>query len=507
MKTTKSYGYILKKLLNFTDTKFMVLSKAVGYDISYISKWCNNIKIPTLKNINNINEKASIIFSGEIIKQAKVKDFYRLFELQEPVSLEDFILADILQEEIYDLLDSAYKNSEESLCDKNEKKHEESQIVVGKNQVTNAIREIIFKTIEEATADIELISTIDICKSTSKVNLDIMEEFKLHNTRVSAKVGFDMEEFERDPNLYLWRIYVILSKRWNVEFDFYDNKNMDKLNIISIRDKFAIICSLDTDGLIEVATIITDKEIVNSIYDKAISKFRMGDILIRSAETSGMEQGGYRTDFYSNNEFQFLSTNGFEFLLPGEVISDIIDTAYNQGFGDDTSFLIRKLQITWEERFEKSKINFIILKSNLMKYIEDGEIFYTYIKYKLSTEQRKNHARSIVEAMKKNNNIKIIVLDDDMINYNLDFFKISAYVNSKKVFFKKNLKCSPGYTPLFYTIANEKLVRYINQYFSYIKNKDFCVEYNAEDVEDFLDKYGNMFFRMIQAKNFNKKLE
>ncbi|AYF54631.1 hypothetical protein G8S49_03085 [Clostridium botulinum C] len=505
MKTTKNYGYTLKKLLSFTDTKFMVLSKAVGYDISYISKWCNNIKIPTLKNINSINEKASIIFAGEIMKQDKVKDFYKIFEIQEPVNLNDLIISDILQEEIYDLLDSAYRKSEDDLCDKTEKKQEESQIIVGKNQVTNFIKELICSTIENSTSDIELLSTMDICKSTSKINLDIMEEFKFDGIRVNAKIGFNMDEFEKDPNFYLWRIYVILNKRWNVEFDFFDNKNMDKLNIIAIRDKFVITCSMDSDGLIEVATVITDKEMVNSIYDKTISKFRMGDILIRSAETSGMELGGYRTDFYSNNEFQFLSTNGFEFLLPSDVISDIIDTAYDQGFGDDTSFLIKKLQITWEERFEKSKINFIILKSTLMKYIEDGEIFYTYIRYKLSTQQRKEHARSIVESMKKNNNIKIVVLDDERFNYNLNFFKISAYVNSKKVFFKKNLKCTPGCTPLFYTIANEKLVKYINQYFSYIKNKEFCVEYNAEDVEEFLDKYGTMFFRMIEAKNCSKK--
>nr|WP_307906033.1 hypothetical protein [Clostridium botulinum] len=198
----------------------MVLSKAVGYDISYISKWCNNIKIPTLKNINNINEKASIIFAGEIMKQDKVKDFYKLFEIQEPVNLNNSTISDILQEEIYDLLDSAYKKSEDDLCDKTEKKQEESQIIVGKNQVTNFIKELISNTVENSTTDIELLSTIDICKSTSKINLDIMEEFKFHGIRVNAKVGFDMDEFEKDPDFYLWRIYIILNKRWNVEFNF-----------------------------------------------------------------------------------------------------------------------------------------------------------------------------------------------------------------------------------------------------------------------------------------------
>lgn len=506
MKIDEKYGSVLKKLLCFTDTKFMVLSKALGYDISYISKWCNNIKIPTAKNIEIINEKASVIFAEEIVKKDKITDFYETFNISEYTGVNDLNARDVLEDQIYRLLDNAYKITESNSYEKLEKRERDTKVIVGKNESTNFIKDIIQKTIEESTEDIEFISTLDICKSTSNVNLDIIEEFKCNDIRITAKVGFDMDEFETNPNFYLWRIYIILNKRWNVEFNFFDNKEINKLNVISIRNKFAIICSLDVDGLIEVATVITDRDIVNRIYDKTVVKFRMGDILIRSAETSGMEQGGYRTDFYSNNEFQFLSTNGFEFLLPSEVISDIIDTAYHKGFDDETAFLIRKLQITWEERFEKSKINFMILKSTLMKYIEDGEIFYTYVRYKLSTEQRKNHARNIVESMKKNNNIRITILDDEMLNCDLGFFKISAYVNSKKVFFKKNLKSIPDYTPLFYTIANEKLVRYINQYFTYIRNKDLCVEYDVKAVEEFLDKYGKMFFRMIEARNYENKI-
>lgn len=507
MKKTKKYGSMLKELLRFTDTKFIVLSKAVGYDISYISKWCKNIKIPTLKNISTINEKAATIFSDEIIRQDRVDEFYKTFEIEEIVKSDDPSISNILKDHIYDLLHNAYKKSENDLYGVPEKKQEEMKVILGKNQATDFIRDIISTTIENSTTDIEFLSTIDICKSTSNINLDIMEEYKFKDIRVSAKVGLDMNEFERNPNFYLWRIYFILNKRWNVEFDFFDNKDMDKLNIIAIRDKFAIIVSLDSDGLIEIANVITDQETVNKIYDKTVSKFRIGDILIKSTETSALEQGGYRTDFYSNDEFKFLSTRGFEFLLSSEVISDIIDTAYRQGFGDATAFLIRKLQITWEERFEKSTINFIIVKSALMKYIEDGEIVYSDIVYNLSTEQRKKHALNIIESMKKNNDIKFTILDDELLNYGINFFKISVYANNKKVFLKKNSSYITNSAPLFYTIINEKLVRHINEYLLFIKNKDFCVEYDVNAVEQIFEKYGPMFFRMIEAKDYNKKPE
>ncbi|MEL7598151.1 MAG: hypothetical protein AAGU01_08115, partial [Clostridiaceae bacterium] len=165
MKKAENYGSILKKLLCFTDTKFVVLSKVVGYDISYISKWCNNIKIPTSKNIEIINEKASVFFSEQIVKRNIVTEFYKLFKIPEPMDTGDSKINSILKNQIYTLLDNSYKKSEIDLYEKTEKKHDESKVIVGKNKVINFIREIISTTIEDSTTDVELLCTVDICKA------------------------------------------------------------------------------------------------------------------------------------------------------------------------------------------------------------------------------------------------------------------------------------------------------------------------------------------------------
>lgn len=505
MKNIENYGSILKKLLCLTDTKFAVLSKCVGYDISYISKWCNNIKIPTPKNIETINEKATMIFSKEIVRQNKVEEFYELFEIKQDIDEGNPTSKDMLENQIYGMLENGYKKSEVKLSSKNQKRPARNRVIIGKNQVTNGIRKLISTTIENSMTNIELLSTIDICKGTSNINLDTTRQYRNKDIRICAKVGLDMDEFESNPYFYSWRIYFLLNKKWNVEFEFFDNKDMNMANVIVIRDKLAIVCSLDSDGLIEIATVIRDQEMVNSIYDKIISKFKLGDVLVRSIKNSELNQSKYRTGFYANDDqFQFVSTKGFEFLLSFDTIPDIIKEAHKQGFDNDISFLIRKLQITWEERFEKSKINFIILKSALMKYIEDGEIFFTDIKYNLSIEQRKKHVLKIVESMRKNNNIKIIILDDELLNYGVDFFKITINANQKKIFLKKNLKDNSNEIPIIYTITNENLVRHINECILFIKDMDFCTEYNADEIELALEKYGTMFLRMLEAKKYNK---
>ena len=51
-----AYGTLLKKLIRFTNIKLTNLAEIVGYDTSYISKWCNKGKLPAAKAAPNVNK-------------------------------------------------------------------------------------------------------------------------------------------------------------------------------------------------------------------------------------------------------------------------------------------------------------------------------------------------------------------------------------------------------------------------------------------------------------------
>ena len=74
-----TYGEFLKKLIIFTNTKIMVIANETGYDISYISKWCNKGILPTTRTISVINKKLSKVFANEIVMQDRVEDFFISF--------------------------------------------------------------------------------------------------------------------------------------------------------------------------------------------------------------------------------------------------------------------------------------------------------------------------------------------------------------------------------------------------------------------------------------------
>ena len=60
-----TFGQTLKQLLNISGIKSAHLAAALGYDTSYISRWVNDIKLPSLRGNDDLFEKiAAIIVSG-----------------------------------------------------------------------------------------------------------------------------------------------------------------------------------------------------------------------------------------------------------------------------------------------------------------------------------------------------------------------------------------------------------------------------------------------------------
>jgi len=65
MKKTTFFGEILRTLLNAAGIKRSQLANCLGYDISYVSRWINGQKLPSLKNDYRLFEKIAALISRE----------------------------------------------------------------------------------------------------------------------------------------------------------------------------------------------------------------------------------------------------------------------------------------------------------------------------------------------------------------------------------------------------------------------------------------------------------
>lgn len=134
------YGELLKKLIVFTNTKMAVLARETGYDISYISKWCNKGLLPTPRTIAVINKKLAKVFAKEVIAQERFDDFFFEFDdiiLKVDDNCDDYYIQ--LAENIETALNSSYRLSSGSEISKSSSKAQDEIPSLSKKQVLEDI--------------------------------------------------------------------------------------------------------------------------------------------------------------------------------------------------------------------------------------------------------------------------------------------------------------------------------------------------------------------------------
>ena len=150
--------------------------------------------------------------------------------------------------------------------------------------------------------------------------------------------------------------------------------------------------------------------------------------------------------------------------------------------------------------FENGEIDFYLLKTNLLRYITDGTIYFADVVYHMSVEERKEHIQHVLELVQKNPKIRFFIIDDECIPNSEYLFQMSVYNNKRKLFLKNMEHYTTQCGPSFYTIQNESLISEISQYFDTLKSESFCNVYQSEDVFRFYEKYGTMIDRMLSIE-------
>ena len=213
---------------------------------------------------------------------------------------------------------------------------------------------------------------------------------------------------------------------------------------------------------------------------------------------------GYRSNFYAYDDYQIFLVRGFEYLLPPKTIEKIVAAAYEQGYDSSTEKILRTLFKRWDEISTNGKLDFFVTKSSLLKYLDDGEFYFTDIICRMDTQERKEHIEHITCLAKSNPNINFYVIDDEDSSYPGHSFVFSIFNNYNKLFLKNTKVYSGEPGPQFYTILNEKLIHDISQCYEVIKGLNMCKHFSGEKIEKFISQYGTMIYRLLSLSEIKQ---
>lgn len=468
----------LKKLIDVSGVKLSPIANILGYDISYISKWSSGKKVPSYKNILEINIKLAEIFANSIIEDGKEKEFFNEFSIKNPLQTSHHKKKH-LESTIKNLLNKSYEDTitEVNLTNKND-----TFFIFEEHKIYDTFKKIIVDSLRK-NKYIEIWTSFDINSPMAELLFATTREHSGRNQVIN--IHLPVKSKNVDDNT----LYRNFARNPLIGLEIYDGEFFPQNEFLVIEDEVFMNFSLSqelstmTYGYDESA-VLKYFYTIKTFFDKSIKYTEL-------ASPEALAQTNFRKYFYSENKYIFYTNYGFEFLLPGNIIENIEKSIQ----GDNKLYKkeIAKIKILWREVFEKSNIEFIMPRSSLLNYIENGKIVYCSQHFTLDYKMRKKHFEHIEKIMKENENVKFYLLEDNAANA-FHFNKFNIFANEDTMFFK-NIYSTKDITPI--TVAIDGSIRNnILKDMNNLKNSSFTTLMSAQDMKELYDKYSNLFNKM-----------
>lgn len=288
------YSPVLKKMIDFTNIKLIVLANELDYDISYISKWCNASKLPSQKYIRTTNKKISEVLSREIFEQNKVLDFFLEFDIKLPENSNYLEDSKFIEEKINKILMKEYKDSIKNY----DSVENNTRMVIGNSNIKLFLSDVIQKqNLKNEEAFTDLLITMDFISDGVEYILNLISEVK----NINIKIGLDVDDLEGEKSEKLKKLYQLLNDKSNLNVTMYKNSEFKYFNAIIAKNNFVINYSLDKNKKMEIISYSNDEEEVDKAYKILAAKFKNENILMKNVSSLEMNRSGYRTDFYTDN--------------------------------------------------------------------------------------------------------------------------------------------------------------------------------------------------------------
>lgn len=476
-----SYAATLKALLHFTETPSTQLAKYVEYDISYISKWTNGVKLPSSRSIDEINTKMGRYFAKLIIEHHRESEFCSRFALRN---------SDDLASEISQHLNAAYRNSIQKSTPLIESMPHTVLMTSGQNMGQLLCNLLNQKDISISEPQ-ELIFYNDFCMLCDVDFWSGLQDISL-DMPLNVYIGLNLHRIAETPN-YLGQLYTILNKYISWDATIFPIESTQSNNFILYKNKFILQYTFLPNKDI-LCTCIENAAILQSVYEKcAIEKLKQASLL-HSVKTFWQFDPGYRMSFYSTKTFFFFLTNGMEYLLPQEVFDNL-----QKQLPTEEKFIIEQLRTTWNEIVNTSQLHIVLPFSSLMEYLETGYIDLTEFQYRLSASERYAHIQYVLKQLERNTSISIGILTSSPNTIHSEKGNLSFYSNYKTSFFKKNSRVIPVGQNTFYMIDDSHLNQLFLNFFQQLTQTPQYHEYNRDELtqkyelyKPFIDKILNL---------------
>lgn len=429
----KTFGNILKSILQISDVKKASLAVYLNYDPSYLSKWVHNVTLPPSKNIESIAHDISEFISDNSSDEA-ILNLGKYFDIKPDLSTRETIFNNINNT----LIKSYNKNPpshpiKESYLDNLE--NNSTVFMYPKNLAITILTDILEN---QLAPTIDEIVIYDLFYLNDKMHpINVLSTYLKLDKNITHKTRFLISNKNMDNNIISNGVMLIYISTLYPSTDstvYVTNEDINAA-ITVYEDIATTVGTFTSPSLCLSTTVCKKKSIVNKMFStyncyvneqcipvfKRLSPFKLiQDKVFNNyifGNTLSCIIGTFNELFIPPKLFNSLSNLLFEKQLQGNLLE--INTALNN--------------VTYMSNFKV-----IFRKRDIISFLSTGIIHFFNKKSILSPNERTDLLTYVVNMFENHENIEVSILDYDLCPILPESHNFTLYVSSEIVMTKAN---------------------------------------------------------------------
>lgn len=474
-----TFGQTLRQALNASGVRISALAVELGYDVSYVSRWTSDKKLPSLKTNDELFSKIAKL----VIDSCSASGMLTLVKSLglSPEAVSDVSLA---QQELAGKLARAYLDSSAQPSSVPFELQNNASISTA---TAKSLHEIFAETIAYLCENPE--RDVINCITNAPVHLFNAEEASFFgpiygNNSITKTLVFHQminpEHLREHLDLYCEAICKFLSQVPEIRYEFYSVEGLDEHSdpvVIIENGLFFQYLSGPCSGT-QYALLSRDKALVYDIYSDAERKLNTCRKMLKHRLLPRLAEKQFFFQYIMSGSKRMILTSMYPLFMEADQLRALLDR-YPLGISADeavNAFLLSAMN---------APKRIVLLKSAIIRYIHSGRLCLIGRHVQIDREERLKHLHRLLEVLRNSEESSLTIINDETPILNPGDIKVSLFLSEGTAFAEhQTSNTETG----FMQFKDLTLIESLNEYHSHLEALGDRYSLSGEAALQFIER-------------------
>lgn len=475
MKFSEAFSTLLK----ISEIKSKELSKHIGYDVSYISKWSNGKLLPAVKGHEDLFFLMADLFAREIWIERKEEQLLQLMDRNQSLETESQI-----KQFIYGVLLNAYVSEKTT-----EEKYPENTFLFINEQNSMSIIDSIVQTLfPKKPLRLTFYISVDFQQVLEKFLMNIYNNYIRDGIQINMNILIHKEEVHLLHNNDSLHFFTLLEKMTFFNVDYYETDSKNYCNYIYLdrgeMGDAVILLNKSVSGDFYALTYSSDERVTQEYRWRNEILYKKDNRLMISVREVNFEYNSLLSCLYPDNHLTMYITFIEAVFMSGTLFDRLMR---RHPIPESDKIMLNKIRKLYDKIMSDNSISFIIPKDVLTRKVLSKEIVLWKYTFKLNDSEWKMYVQNLKAKCLQNNKIDFGLIQDSLLPTSMGDMDVFILLNNDRSWVKKDPQFLEEFTKPYLNIIDLRIIRSVNKVVEAFKNTPVLEKITPDELYQYIN--------------------